>query len=86
MYQETLVQNLTAFSRRLKLGNEWIFQQDNDSKHYYRALLLWNDLPIEICVADSLRLSLGSNLTYLANPLVEGHSLVLSWVIESLVD
>ena len=33
----------------------------------------------------SLSSSLGSNLTYIANPLVEGHGLVLKWIIEFLV-
>ena len=51
-----------------------------------RAPLLWNDLPIDIHGADSPSSSLGSNLTYIANLFVEGHGLVLAWIIEFLVD
>ena len=52
----------------------------------YRAPILCNDLPIEICGVDSLSLSRGSNLIHIANPLVEGRGLVLAWIIAFLVD
>src|SRR4029434_9675996 len=32
-YQQILNENLTALSRKLKMGRVWTFQQDNDPKH-----------------------------------------------------
>ena len=32
-YQQILNENLTAPSRKLKMGRGWTFQQDNDPKH-----------------------------------------------------
>ena len=39
--QQILNENLTAPSRKLKMGRGWTFQQDNDPKHTSKSTQKW---------------------------------------------